>query len=392
MVEPTRESLARLIRDPALERLELMLQHPNLFYILKLENAEIRHSSFLAWLLNPQGSHQLGSLFLKHFLRGAFAHRSLPWIDEFKVDQLDLDTVLVRREWQRIDLLIETPQFVIAIENKILSGEHSNQLKRYRDVLERAFPDRKKGYVFLTPEATSPTEEDDQQVWNQYSYEDIAATLGSVLEIHGTSLSPRVRTYIEDYLLVLRREIMVNDELIQLAKSIYESHREAMDLILEHRPDRLSEVASIFEDLVLAEGWVLASRNKGYTRFLTPGLDKVIPRTGTGWPLKEAFVFEFDYWPKHITFRAAISPGDEAIRKVISGAIKGLAGAGTPRGEVWVAYFKQTERFDVTDLEHTDDQIRAKIQSMFKEVRQIAASVEAAILGVKDKLASDQPR
>ena len=37
----------------------------NIFKILKLQNYEIRHSNYLAWLLDPKKSHGLNNTFLK---------------------------------------------------------------------------------------------------------------------------------------------------------------------------------------------------------------------------------------------------------------------------------------------------------------------------------------
>ena len=40
----------------------------NIFKVLKLDNYEIRHSNFLAWLLNPEETHNLGYEFIKEEL------------------------------------------------------------------------------------------------------------------------------------------------------------------------------------------------------------------------------------------------------------------------------------------------------------------------------------
>ena len=39
----------------------------NLFSILKTESTEIRHSNVLAWLLDPNGNHELGTQFAEIF-------------------------------------------------------------------------------------------------------------------------------------------------------------------------------------------------------------------------------------------------------------------------------------------------------------------------------------
>ena len=44
-------------------------EHFNLFSVLKIETRENNtHSAFLAELLNPNGSHRMGDVFLKHFI------------------------------------------------------------------------------------------------------------------------------------------------------------------------------------------------------------------------------------------------------------------------------------------------------------------------------------
>ena len=111
-----------------MEKLELQLREPNIFYILKFQNAEIRHSNFLSWLLNPRQNHGLSDLFLKRVLKDIVPNQRYDWIDEFKIDLIDLSNVEIRREWKNIDILIITSEYAVCIENKIASKGHSNQL------------------------------------------------------------------------------------------------------------------------------------------------------------------------------------------------------------------------------------------------------------------------
>ena len=121
--------------------LEEQIGRFNIFDALGIARVEIRHSNFLAWLLTPSESHGQGDLFLKAFLmdvlRKARQKGAEPPISAVELDGADLRGVEVRREWRNIDLLIrcDKPRFVIAIENKIDSGEHGNQLERYKDTV-----------------------------------------------------------------------------------------------------------------------------------------------------------------------------------------------------------------------------------------------------------------
>ena len=65
------------------------------------------------------------------------------------------------REWEHVvhgqlgylDILIvdESAQVLCAIENKTFSSEHHEQLTRYRNALEIAYPTFTRYHVFLTP-------------------------------------------------------------------------------------------------------------------------------------------------------------------------------------------------------------------------------------------------
>lgn len=129
----------------------------NIFNVLKLNNAEIRHSNFLAWLMTPRESHNIVDYFLKAFLE--FSIKDFINDSRIKIDPIDILGVTyydceIRREYCNIDILIINPdnKFVCVIENKIWSGEHSQQLERYAQIINNEFKGYKKLYLFLTPQ------------------------------------------------------------------------------------------------------------------------------------------------------------------------------------------------------------------------------------------------
>ena len=91
---------------------------PNIFQILKVTNAEIRHSNFLSWLLDPSSNHNLGDIVLKGFIKEIINHSDM-FDDEFTIENIDFVDVEVRREWENIDLLVKIDSYVFCIENKI---------------------------------------------------------------------------------------------------------------------------------------------------------------------------------------------------------------------------------------------------------------------------------
>ena len=60
------EALEALVVDnPDLERLEALLDEFNIFEAIGAVRVELRHSDFLAFLLNPTQNHGLGDAFVK---------------------------------------------------------------------------------------------------------------------------------------------------------------------------------------------------------------------------------------------------------------------------------------------------------------------------------------
>jgi hypothetical protein len=123
--------LERLVlHNSDLKLLESKLSNFNIFEAVGMTRQEIRHSYFLAFLLNPSESHYFGDLFLKQFLIKALQNLDTPPISAIAVDVANFKDVEVKREYKNIDVLLYSPseKIVVAIENKIDSGEHSNQL------------------------------------------------------------------------------------------------------------------------------------------------------------------------------------------------------------------------------------------------------------------------
>ncbi len=126
----------------------------NIFSILKMENKENdTHSSFLAELLNPEGSHLKGNVFLKLFL------------ETINNKSIDIETADVNTEKHigarndtlrtggRIDIYIEDKMGnCICVENKIYAGDQDKQIERYCNHRKG-----KNSVYYLTLEGIEPT-------------------------------------------------------------------------------------------------------------------------------------------------------------------------------------------------------------------------------------------
>ena len=121
------EAMRDFAHDPALSQLmELHRKDEaqlDLFRVLGIKDSELAHSNFLAWLLDPQQSHGLGTYFLKSLLLqtcGRASTLELPAIKPTLIHGIDWSTTEVRREWQYIDILVlnREARFVCAIETR----------------------------------------------------------------------------------------------------------------------------------------------------------------------------------------------------------------------------------------------------------------------------------
>jgi len=130
----------------------------NIFSILRDESDEVNlHSKFIYELLNPNGSHGMGDVFLKLFFKFV------------KLDEFMEESFRVYREFYNIDILLLSKAKAIIIENKIQTYEHSNQLKRYFETIEdKGYKDIK--IIYLTLFGSEPDSLKDRVI--NISYKD----------------------------------------------------------------------------------------------------------------------------------------------------------------------------------------------------------------------------
>jgi predicted transcriptional regulator of viral defense system len=178
----------------------------NIFEAIGAVRQELRHSDFLAFLLNPRANHRLGDAFLKRLLKHVLAPIPELGMSAVEVDAADLTDAKVRREWQRIDILVHAPdnRFVCVIENKIDSGEDSDQLRRYRGIVQRHFANHRAVFIYLTPEGDEPFDD----AYLALSYREVADVMDAVRRSRESALSSDLRILMEHYTTMLRRHIL----------------------------------------------------------------------------------------------------------------------------------------------------------------------------------------
>jgi len=379
-----------LLKDEDFDKLDLGLKNPNIFQILRITRNEIRHSNFLSWLLDPGQSHKLGDIFLKRFLREVFSSDKFGEIDQVDVEGMDLTSVEIQREWKNIDVLIKLDNVVVCVENKVLSKEHSNQLKRYKDIIEHQFPNHRQTFVYLTPEGDSS--ESESETYEPISYEFIVNTLERIISVYGESLNGQVKNYIKDYITIIKRELMGTDKLTELSKKIYQNHKELFDFIIDHKPDVLDDVKSIFENQIEKRGWILGSKGKGYLRFTTQTISELtyINTSSNGWRNKESFLFEFVLNPSknRMNSKTVIAPSDPQYETSrLSEIFMEIDGFKHPSGKKWLVNYQKLVRFPFTKLDDlSQEEIEFEFDKILNGFAPIVELVEAKFFEYQDEL------
>jgi PD-(D/E)XK nuclease superfamily len=295
-----------IIENIELESLESLLAQFNIFESIGAVKQELRHSDFLSFLLDPSQNHGLGDLFLKKFLKQILFKAEETNLSAVDIDIADLNDAEIRREWRNIDILIILPSTnaVCAIENKVKSKEGPKQLERYRETVLKEFKNFETIFVFLTPEGDPPSD----QKWISYNYTEVAILLDNICSTKKSSMGVDVHTLIIHYISMLRRHIVSDSEISKLCVKIYKKHKQALDLIYEHRPDLQLELSEFLKSLIKEaddHGIELDLSGKSYIRFTYSNWDKDTPQlTGKGWTQsKRILLFEFNNAPNSLTLK-----------------------------------------------------------------------------------------
>ena len=336
------------------------------------------HSNLLAWILDPRESHGIGRSFLTNFLRETCA--------QSRVQDADWTHANIIREWPNevdgvwgyLDILIlnESEQILCAIENKVFSSEHSEQLTRYRKALADSYPDFTRHHVFLTPRGTLAYREEERKHWTPASYAVVLDILLQMVSDNGNPVKEDTRSFLRQYATTLRRNIVPETSIAQLARKIYLEHREAIDLTVQYKPDYRNEMKGILKEAISTyTDWRLYADDasfvyfqpldftqyqgmqpsESHARYSLVGCEFQCPQQGNAW------------------FCVEIAPETESnkfVRGTIVEAINQHPGVFNSAGQVatgWMTVHRGDSILDEGDLSKWDDpSTRAKIEAWVK--------------------------
>jgi len=341
-------TLEQLLSDKhALPRLESLISTFNVFEALGSVRRELRHSDFIGFLYDPSETHGLDTVFYKMNC------------ESLGIILAQEPVISVAREWENIDILVRdrANKIIIAIENKIDTSEHSNQLQRYRAIVESTYPDHEKYYVYLTKTGEEPSDKH----WSIMSYGQIRSF---VKTLASNGQEDDVTTILKHYADMIERHFMPNNEIAELCRQIYSEHRRAIDLIIEHRPEGGEDIFDKGLELVersdILEIDDPATTNIHRIRFAVKAWD-AIPgmNTSVGWTNSgRVLLFEIQNDVNDmgsVRLKLFLGPTKHEIRESLLECAKEYSDVFRPgkRGEKWMHIYNK-ELLSSDDMEQED--------------------------------------
>lgn len=243
------------------ERLKAQHGRFNVFTTLLSAQDEVRlHTRFLHELLNPEGTHDCGDLFLKLFFETIRKHPALEHDDSVSEEEwshYDQPCLWAGKEVStnqgQLDLLLEFDSHLLVIENKIWAVEQDRQLARYIDYLESQ--NKQSHALYLTLDGKAATTHENKAYLRISYKEHIMAWLERCL--HSTYDIVPINQVLIQYRNVVKQligqtmEIKTMEmikEFIRKNPLILKTHSEVAAAVEEIRKERRQEMRQRFAD------------------------------------------------------------------------------------------------------------------------------------------------
>jgi len=360
--EDLAQALVALARDTRLATVQKAFTWLNVFLAGGPRWKETDHSATLAFLLNPTQMHGLGDSVLRALLAatkeanpgqvglipdnmssatvrtevhhiyaddeqaraGSEEVGTLPVVAASD-DQSSQSTVLGGTRG-RIDILVqdEANKLAIILENKTRSNEHDNQLTRYYNTVHYWRPDWDIVAVFLSPSAEEPTD----KRWARLGYRRISTLLEGLARTSEPAPDPNVQVLLIHYADLIRRNLVGDNDIDALYRSLYREHGDAIERIKDYVDarrrrvvKRLGALAGETQDVVIDGSWngqgPLSPYPGWYVRIAYTPWDDIIPpnKKVTFWTdTGRIMLFTVEIRADHLGVDLTVGPGNIADR------------------------------------------------------------------------------
>ncbi|WP_188078249.1 PD-(D/E)XK nuclease family protein [Aquicoccus porphyridii] len=302
------------------------------FESLRISRVEIRHSNFLANILNPLANHGFGECVLRNLLDKLLT-ASGDHALRLELALSDLGRIEVFREFHNMDVTIHlpdlTPSLVCIIELKVDAHEHSGQLQRYAENAANLWPNASRRFYLVSPTGMDASHDD----WNTLSFSEIVAALkAAYAEPVG---SPLAKSMLRAYIDLLRRLFVPDEKMEELARKLWQKHGQTLEYLIDQRPSPMRDIsqavqseesiAGIIEGISQRTGIEIAkdSSSNTYLRFYIPAWeqDPDMP-FGDFTASKSLLVIEAEFYGERIHVRFNLGRGDTSHRESLYERLK----------------------------------------------------------------------
>ena len=235
-IDQIRNEIIKFKNDVVAQRLESYYSTKSIAEIFGVSRKELAHSSFIAWLLNGQESHNLGNYpfikfleilvlscrerqseshkeFFDAIITGDMSVTGLQTVTEKSIENVGRVDILSEA---KIEISGQSQRLRVVIENKVATKEHSDQTTKYFEHYESLEnEDCINLYVFLTPmsgialsELTEP--ECSCKEYIQINYQNLVDYL--LEPILNMDASDKTKTIIREYLQTLSQPAQNEDD------------------------------------------------------------------------------------------------------------------------------------------------------------------------------------
>lgn len=237
----------------------------NIFTVLDRERKEeSTHCRLIYELLNPEGSHGRGDVFLKLFFDTVI-----------KQDFPTKGEVIVKREYSfdngRIDLLLWGDDFCFPIEVKIDAGDQYKQIERYMQFAKKQGK-RKTTIYYLTLDGHGPSKESMGNAHPELI--SFPCEIRNWLKrcVEATAEFPNIRVILEQYIQLIERlegEVPMSKvtEMINKSKISYESAAEIEKALPKVRAEKMISVFSEIEEFIGKQFGNQFEKIEAYSRY-----------------------------------------------------------------------------------------------------------------------------
>lgn len=187
---------------------------------------------------------------------------------------------------------------------------------------------------------------------------------------------------------------MSESDIADLCRKIYKQHRQAIDLIYEHRPDLRSDIEAYLTQLIQesakSHNLELDSSQGKWIRFAPKEWDELAFQTtcSGGWS-KQHRLLLLEFWnePQSLQLRAVIGPGDLAVKEAIYQTLRSLNIPGIRNIKIKPSDYSQAVILQVlnpADYENCDlEELQEKIRFFWlnyinNDLQEIRKAISAA--------------